>query len=79
MMMRYAPFISPLGDKHGETRWAGNWFAIDHPSKSVEASDHHCVIVDYDRAPLINRILITGSVPSEITGLTVPRRIASGQ
>jgi hypothetical protein len=46
MMMRYAPFISPLGDKHGESRWARNWFAIDHPSKGVEAGDHDCVIAD---------------------------------
>ena len=61
MMMRYAPFISPLGDKHGEARWARNRFAIDHPSESVKASDHDGVIVDYDCAPFINRILVTGS------------------
>src|SRR6516164_7283736 len=61
MMMRYAPFISALGDKHGESRWGLNWFAIDHPSKSVKASDHNCVIVDYDCAPFINCILVTGS------------------
>jgi hypothetical protein len=50
MMMRYAPFISTLGDKHGETRWGRNWFAIDHPSKSVKASDHDCATVDYGRS-----------------------------
>ena len=61
MMMHYAPFTSALGDKHGETRWARNWFAIDYPSKSVEASDHDCIIVDYDCAPFINRILVAGS------------------
>ena len=61
MMMRYAPFLSPLGDKHGEARWARNRFAIDHPSESVKASDHDGVIVDYDCAPFINRILVTGS------------------
>jgi len=60
-MMRYAPFISALGDKHGETRWARYQFAVDDPSKSVEASDHHGVIVDYDCVPFINRILVTGS------------------
>jgi hypothetical protein len=61
MMMRYAPFISALRDKHSESRWARNWLAIDHPSKSVKAGDHDCVIVDYDCAPFINRILVTGS------------------
>src|SRR6516164_1414027 len=61
MMMRYAPFIPTLGDKHGETRWGRNRFAIDHPSKSVKTSDHYCVLVDYDCAPFINRIFVTGS------------------
>src|SRR6516225_9640479 len=61
MMMRYAPFIPTLGYKHGETRWGGNRFAIDHPSKSVKTSDHYCVLVDYDCAPFINRIFVTGS------------------
>src|SRR5215469_7959829 len=61
MMMRYAPFIAALGDKHGETRWARNWFAIDHPSKSVKASDHDGVIIDNDCAPFINGIPVTGS------------------
>src|SRR5215831_21119809 len=61
MVMCYAPFISTLGDKHGETRRARNRFAIHHSSKSIEASDHDCVIVDYNRAPLIDGILITSA------------------
>ncbi len=56
--MRYAPFISALGDKHGKSRRPRNWFVIDHPSKSVKTGDYDRVIVDYDCAPFINRILL---------------------
>src|SRR6516165_7764598 len=61
MMMCYAPFISALGDKHGESRWARNRFAIDHPGKSIKACDHNGAIVDDDCAPFINCILVTAT------------------
>src|SRR5262252_3722788 len=54
MMMRYAPIISALGDKHGESRWARNRFAIDNASKSIKACDHNGAIVDDDCAPFID-------------------------
>ena len=50
--------MSALGDKLGEARWTWNWFVIDHPSKSIETGDYDRVIVDYDRAPFVNRILV---------------------
>jgi hypothetical protein len=59
-MVRYAPFISALGDKHGESRWARDRFAVDRPSKGIKAGDHNGVIVD-DCAPFIDRIFVTGS------------------
>jgi hypothetical protein len=62
MMMRYAPFISALGDEHGEARWPRNWLAVDYPSKGVKTGDHDGVIVDYDCTPFINRILVTAAL-----------------
>ena len=61
MMMRYAPFISALGDKHSEARWPRHRLAIYHPRKRVKASDYDSTIVDYDRAPFVNRVLVAGS------------------
>ena len=46
--MRYTPFISALGDKHGKSRRPRNWFVIDHPGKSVKTGDYDRVIVDYE-------------------------------
>jgi hypothetical protein len=62
VMMPYTPFISALGDKHGEARWPRNWFAIDHPSKSVKTSDDDGILVDYDCAPFVNRILVAAAL-----------------
>jgi hypothetical protein len=39
MMVRYAPFTSALGDKHGEARWSRYRFALYHPGKCVKAGD----------------------------------------
>ena len=61
MMMRYAPFISALGDKHGEARWTRHRLAIYHPGKRVKTSDFDRVIVDYDCAPFVNRVFVAGS------------------
>src|SRR5664280_2174609 len=61
MMMRYAPFTSALGDKHGEARWTRYRFALYHPGKRVKTSDFDGVIVDRDRAPFVNRVLVAGS------------------
>ena len=60
-MMRYAPFTSALGNKHGEARWTRYRLALYHPGKRVKAGDDDSVIVDYDCAPFINRILVAGS------------------
>ena len=90
MMMRYAPFASALRRKHGEARWTRYRFAVHHPGKRVEASDLNSVIVDRDCAPFVNRVFVAGSFcwreisydrlsSLDITGLTVPRSIASGQ
>jgi len=61
MMMRYAPFISTLGDKHSEARWTRYRLALYHPGKRVKASDFDGVIVDCDGAPFVNCVLIAGS------------------
>jgi hypothetical protein len=61
MMMRYAPFTSALGDKHGEARWTRYRFALYHPGKRVKAGDFDSVIVDYDCAPFVNRVFVAGS------------------
>src|SRR5450759_3634794 len=61
MMMRYAPFTSALGDKHGEARWTRYRFALYHPGKRVKAGDFDSVIVDYDCAPFVNRVFVARS------------------
>jgi hypothetical protein len=61
MMMRYAPFISALGNKHSEARWARHRLALYHPRKCVKASDHDSTIVDYDCVPFVNRVFVSGS------------------
>ena len=56
-MMRYAPFISALGDKHGEARRTRYRLALHHPGKRVKASDDDSVLVDYDvfmNVPMLN-------------------------
>ena len=60
-MMRYAPFTSALGDKHGEARWARYRLALYHTSKRVKAGDYDSVIIDFYCAPFVNRILVAGS------------------
>ena len=59
--MRYAPFISALGDKHREARWARHCLALYHPRKRVKAGDYDSAIVDCDCAPFVNRVFIAGS------------------
>src|SRR5450759_1353502 len=61
MMMRYAPFTSVFGDKHGETRWTRYRLALDHPGKRVKTGDYDSTIVDYDCSPFVNRVLVAGS------------------
>jgi hypothetical protein len=61
MVMRYAPFTSALGDKHGEARWSRYCLAVYHSSKRVKAGNFDGAIVDYDCTPFINRILVAGS------------------
>lgn len=60
MMMRYAPFASALGDKHGEARWARYRFALCHPGKRVKACDYDRGIVDCDCATFVNRVFVAG-------------------
>jgi hypothetical protein len=66
MMMRYAPFISAPSDQHGEARRTRNRFAIDHPSKSIKASDHNGVIVDY---AMVRRSSIVFLLPLPLVGV----------
>ncbi len=61
MMMRYAPFTSALGDKHGEARWGRYLFALYHPGKRVKAGDFDGVIVDCDCASFVDRVFVAGS------------------
>jgi hypothetical protein len=59
--LRYPPFTSLLGDKHGEARWTLYRLAVHHPSERVKTSDNDSVVVDDDSTPLVNGILIAGS------------------
>jgi hypothetical protein len=61
MMMSYAPFIAALRDQHGEARWTRHRLALCHPYKGVKAGDDDSSVVDYDCAPFVNRVLVTGS------------------
>jgi len=61
MMMRYAPYTSALGDKHGEARWTRYRLALHDPGKRVKAGDFDSLIVDYDCAPFVNRVFVAGS------------------
>ena len=59
--MRYAPFVSTLGNKHREARWTRDCFALYHPGKRVKASDFDGGVVDCDGAPFVNCVLVAGS------------------
>ena len=71
-MMRYAPFASALGDKHGEARWTRYRFAIYHSGKRVEAGDFDGAIVDCDCAPFVNRVRSMGRCNFSGAGLLAP-------
>ena len=60
-MMRYAPFTSALGNKHGEARWTRYRFAVHHPGERVKAGDLNRVIVDCDCATFVNGVFVAGS------------------
>src|SRR5919206_3514328 len=61
MVMSDAPSTAAFCNKHGEARWTCYRLAFHHPGERVEAEDYDGVVVDYYRAPFVNRILIAGS------------------
>ena len=46
-MVRYAPFTSALGDKHGVTRWTRYRLSLYHPSERLKPRNHDGLIVDF--------------------------------
>jgi hypothetical protein len=55
-MMRYTRLVTSMVNRDGP----GTGF--DHAGKSVKTGDYDRVIVDYDCAPYINRILVAAAL-----------------
>jgi hypothetical protein len=54
--MRHSPFA--IGDQHGETRWRRCGLSIRHPRELVKSGDEYGIVIDDDRAPFADRVLV---------------------
>ena len=61
MMMRYAPSFPRLVTSMVKRDGPGTGLPSHHPGKRVKAGDDDSVVVDYDCAPFVNRVLVAGS------------------
>jgi hypothetical protein len=87
MVMRDAPFTVAPGHKHGEAGWQGYRLPIPHDRKLIKSGDYDGILTDYNCASLAERVPLSfeevkyftiASLPSDMIGLIVPRRSASG-
>jgi hypothetical protein len=76
--VRNEPLTIHLGQEHGEPRGRGHRLAVGHASKLIGAGHDHRVVIDYDRSPFLNFVLVAASRQFQVREIGMNRITALG-